>query len=255
MQFSWTGKSWFIPGIEERCKCLDMGGGETRPGWQWDVTIGALVEVRRDVDGGDIHISTCLGMRWNQNGGWPHMIRAGWRGYATWMEMRCEYRHLDGGEMQHGGGMLIHGHCQRSDSTWMALRQKSCNLQLIQDWDTGMEMKSTYNILGRFEMVLDIAEMQISGTGCSWDVTWIEVRHRYEDLHQGETRPGWRWDVNLRGLEGNEMGYKGRGALHPQTWIWVIWNLLSYNISGLDGGDTACMEVRHEYRHQAVCEM
>ena len=180
-------------------------------------------------------------MRWNQNGGWP--IRAGWRGYATWMEMRCEYRHLDGGEMQHGGGMLIHGHYQRSDSTWMALRQKSCDLQLIQDWDTGMEMKSMYNIPGSFEMVLDRAEMQFSGTGCSWYVTWIEVRHRYEDpLHQGETRPGWRWDVNLRGLEGNEMGYKGRGALHPQTWIWVIWNLLSYNISELDGGDTACME-------------
>ena len=43
------------------------------------MTIGALVEVRRDVDGGDIHTSTCMGMRWNQNGGWPHMIRAGWR--------------------------------------------------------------------------------------------------------------------------------------------------------------------------------
>ena len=70
MQFSWTGKSWFIPGIEVRCKCLVMGGGETRPGWQWDVTIGALVEVRRDVDGGDIHISTCMGMRWNPRFVW-----------------------------------------------------------------------------------------------------------------------------------------------------------------------------------------
>ena len=137
MQFPWTGKSWFIPGIEVRCKCLDMGGGETRPGWKWDVTIGALVEVRRDVDGGDIHTSTRMGMWWNQNGGWPHMIRAGWRWYATWMEMRCEYRHLDEGEMQHEGGMLIHGYCQRSDSTWMALRQESCDLQLIQDWDGG----------------------------------------------------------------------------------------------------------------------
>ena len=51
--------------------------------------------------------------------------------------MRCEYRHLDEGEMQHEGGMLIHGYCQRSDSTWMALRQESCDLQLIQDWDGG----------------------------------------------------------------------------------------------------------------------
>ena len=83
------------------------------------------------------------------------MIRAGWRGYATWMEMRCEYRHLDGGDMQHGGGILIHRHCQRSDRTWMALRQKYCDLQLIQDWDNGMKMKSTYRILGSFEMVLD----------------------------------------------------------------------------------------------------
>ena len=90
--------------------------------------------------------------------------------------------------------------------------KKSSDLQLIQDWDTGMEMKSTYNILGSFEMALDRAEMQFSGTGCSWDVTWIEVRHSYEDLHQGETRPGLGWDVNLRGLEGNEMGYKGRGG-------------------------------------------
>ena len=58
--------------------------------------------------------------------------------------------------------------------------------------------------------------------------------------------------MNLRGLKGNEIGYKGRGALHPQTWIW---NLLNYNISELDGGDTACMEVRHEYWHQAVCQI
>ena len=143
-------------------------------------------------------------------------------------------------------GQTVHG--------WR-LDKKSCDLQLIQDCNTGMEIKSTYNILGSFEMVLDRAEMPFSGTGCSWDVTWIEVRHRYDEMHQGDTRPGWRWDVNLRGLEGNEMGHKGRGALHPQTWIWVIWNLLSYNISELDGGDTACMEVRHEYRHQAVCEM
>ena len=31
--------------------------------------------------------------------------------------------------------------------------------------------------------------------------------------------------MNLRGLEGNEMGYKGMGALHLQTWMGVIRNL------------------------------
>ena len=48
--------------------------------------------------------------------------------------MRCKYWHLDGGETQHGGGLLIHGYCQRSDSTWMELRQESCDLDAV---DTG----------------------------------------------------------------------------------------------------------------------
>ena len=43
------------------------------------MNIGALVEVRRDVDGGDIQVSTCMVMRWVQNGHGPHMILAGWR--------------------------------------------------------------------------------------------------------------------------------------------------------------------------------
>ena len=46
--------------------------------------------------------------------------------------------------------------------------------------------------------------MQFSGTGCSCDVTWIEVRHRYQDLHWGDKTwmevrceskgPGRKWD-------------------------------------------------------------
>ena len=229
-------------------------------GWRWDATwmamrceYRALVDVRRDVDG-DIHISTYMGMRWDQNGGWPHMIRAGWRWYATWMEMGCEYWHLDGDEMQHGGGILIHGYCQRSDSRWMVLGPESCDLDAV-DTGPGWRWKARIKFWVTLRWCLDRAEMQFSGTGCSWDVNWIGLRHMYRDLHRGETRPGWRWDVNLRGLEGNVMGYNGRGALHSQSWMWSIWDQLSYTISELDGEDTTWMEVRHEYRHQDVYEM
>ena len=37
----------------------------------------------------------------------------------------------------------------------------------------------------------------VSGPAWRWDVTWMEVRHKYQDLDWGELRPGWMWDINL----------------------------------------------------------
>ena len=144
MQFPWTETSWFIPWMEVRCKYLDMGGGETRPGWQWDVNIEALVEVRQDVHGGDIHIS-----RWDVN---------------TWILLKVK-QYMDGVETR-----ILWSGC-----SW---------------YRTGMEVKSTYKFWVVLRWCLDRTEMQFSGIECSWDVTWIEVRHRYQDLHRGETRHG-----------------------------------------------------------------
>ena len=95
-------------------------------------------------------------------------------------------------------------------------------MQLIQDRDVG-ETYIGCRIGLRWR--LDGVEMQFGGTGCGWDVTWIKVRHKYQDLHWGDTRPGWRWDVNLRYLEGNDMEHKLGWAIHPQNWMGVSWYL------------------------------
>ena len=44
---------------------------------------------------------------------------------------------------------------------------------------------------------LDGHEMQFSGPAWRWDMTWMEVRRIYRDLHWDELRPGWMWDVNI----------------------------------------------------------
>ena len=48
-----------------------------------------------------------------------------------------------------------------------------------------------------FRLDLDGHKMQFSGPAWRWDVTWMEVRRIYRDLHWDELRPGWMWDVNI----------------------------------------------------------
>ena len=82
-----------------RCNYLDMGSGEMRPGWSSDVNLWPLIELGQDVDGGDTHISTWIGVKWDLHAGGPYMFIVAWRCDTPWMEVRCKYQHLDGAEM------------------------------------------------------------------------------------------------------------------------------------------------------------
>ena len=73
-------------------------------------------------------------------------------------------------------------------------------------------------------------------TGCCWDVTWIKVRQKYQDLHLGEIWPGWGWDVKLRDLERNQIGHKLGWALHLQTWMGIRWYLDEIDLQTLRDG-------------------
>ena len=91
------------------------------------------------------------------------------------------------------------------------------------------------------------------GTGCGCDVTWIKVRYEHQDLHWGEIRPGWIWDVHLRDLEGNEMGHRLGWALPLQTWMGVRWYLDEIDLQILRDWwkrDETWKGARHKCRHQ-----
>ena len=57
--------------------------------------------------------------------------------------------------------------------------------------------KTHIMIPGCLRLDLDGHEMQFSGPAWRWDMTWMEVRRIYWDLHWDELRPGWMWDVNI----------------------------------------------------------
>ena len=163
--------------MEERCKYLDMGWGETRPRW-WDVNIGALVEVRQDVEGCDTHISTCMG----------------WDG--TCMEVGHTSLELVGGNtILDGGETRISAPVWMRDAKWMEARAESCDRDAIDTGETWVDVKIMYITLDSLEIV----------PGWSWDAIFWE-------LGLAETSHGLRWDTNIRtrngvrhGLDGGEM--------------------------------------------------
>ena len=54
-----------------------------RPGWSLDANLWPLIELRQDVDGGDTHISTVIGVRSDLHAGGPYMFMVAWRCDAT----------------------------------------------------------------------------------------------------------------------------------------------------------------------------
>ena len=149
----------------------------SRPVWVWD---GTWIEFR--CTSWDLHQVRCdwelkcyssiqhLGER---RTGWRGITKIGtWLGWDAnilyWMDVKlC----MDGGET------II--------MRWMQVRQDM----------TGS--KTHIMIPGCLRLDLDGHEMQFSGPAWRWDMTWMEVRCIYWDLHWDELRPGWMWDVNI----------------------------------------------------------
>ena len=128
-----------------------------------------------------------------------------------------KYQHLHGSETRPGwrwDGYLW---------TWMEVRQyievvktESRDLDPVEEghgwrWDTHLE-----TCMG-LRWCLDGTKMQFGGPGWRWDVTWMEVKCKYQDQievrfnwDKEETciwQPGWRVDTNL------------------ETWMGLRWDL------------------------------
>ena len=114
----------------------DMDGGETSPGWKWDANIRTSIEVRRNLDCGELWISgpgwTWQGWRWDANN---------CNLYGAWMEVTQESWDLNAGDG--GSGWRW----ETNLGTWIALRSD-----------------------------LEGAAIQSTRPGWGWDGTWIELR-------------------------------------------------------------------------------
>ena len=135
-----------------------------------------------------------LGVRWGLDWAETHILRPGYvaveLGWAEeqfswpgcmwdmkWMDVRCqhhdlvatwieEFRDMDGCETVHGGGGGGGGgHGCRWGRTWMEVP------------------------------VTHMTHIMIPGWVSDW--TWMNTRCSFRDPHEGETWPGWRWDVHI----------------------------------------------------------
>ena len=81
---------------------------------------------------------------------------------GTWLEVRCEYIALNGGETLHGWKW------DNTHGTWMQVRQD-------------MNGSKTH--------------IMIHGWVSDW--TWVDTICSFRDPREGETWPGWRWDAYI----------------------------------------------------------
>ena len=96
-------------------------------------------------------------------------------------------------------------------------------------WDTNPAtwMQVRGNILG--------GEMQTSWHGSGFDVTWIEVKHKYRHLGGAEMGPGLSW-----------------GA-HHETWIWWDGTRMELGCNFLDLDGCGMQLSGHVLRWNVVC--
>ena len=164
-----------------------------------------------------------------------------------------KYQHLHGSETRPGwrwDGYLW---------TWMEVRQyievvktESRDLDPVEEghgwrWDTHLE-----TCMG-LRWCLDGTKMQFGGPGWRWDVTWMEVKCKYQDPDWGKIQLRQRRDVYLtawvesrhksRDLDGVEMGPGLSWDAHLETWMgWygtgMELSYISQVAKGLGGGET-----------------
>ena len=140
-----------------------------------------------------------------------------------------KYQHLHGSETRPGwrwDGYLW---------TWMEVRQyievvktESRDLDPVEEghgwrWDTHLE-----TCMG-LRWCLDGTKMQFGGPWWRWDVTWMEVKCKYQDPDWGKIQLRQRRDVYLtawveskhksRDLDGVEMGPGLSWDAHLETWM------------------------------------
>ena len=185
-----------------------------QPRWIGDVNLGASMGMKWDMDGGETPISTLIEVLWDLDGGeqwfgcwagnmvnlymdvgvtrifghwvrwgraWMELIsRLGCVSDGSWVEMRSNFRDLDGGKTS--------PRCSwdANIETWIEVRHCLDRCEMLM-WVAWME----------FRHKLDGCEMGIYGPGWKWDGKWMGVRWYSTDLDQGGTGTGCRWDADF----------------------------------------------------------
>ena len=83
------------------------------------------------------------------------------------------------------------------NGTWKGVTQESWELN-AGDTRPGWRWDANLCTLMEVRWYTDGVYTSILGFGFLWDVTWMEVRRIYRDLHWDELRPGWMWDINIK---------------------------------------------------------
>ena len=128
-----------------------LGGGDTQPGWKWD--------------------RTRKGLRCKSRG-------FGWSWDWTLVDLSCTPRELT--ECDMGGGETVQGSRRYENLlTWMQVRQ---DLDGDDADEYGFEIGHGCSWAAFFRTWMEVRghrdgnEMQISGPGLMWDMTWMKLR-------------------------------------------------------------------------------
>ena len=116
-------------------------------------------------------------------------------------------------EMEHGWSRDLNG--DETGPVWMWVAHLQTLMCLIWWLDESVDIFKTWMEVRRFidwyemqiyvhleirmglRLDMDGIEMQFYGPGWSWNITWVEVSRKYQDMDWGETRHEYRWDLNL----------------------------------------------------------
>ena len=158
---------WHDAWMELRCKLVGLGGGEMLPGCRRYVNIRTQIEVR---------------FKWDKEETW--IWEPGWRedtNLETWMGLGWDLDWVEMHILRHGQGYMGLGW------SWGIIRQ------LRKDLGGGETHLETCMGLG---LCLGGTKMQFAGPGWRWDVTWVQVRCKYQDPDWSEIQVGQRRNVN-----------------------------------------------------------
>ena len=197
-------------------------------------------------------------MKWDMDGAEFQFSWSGWRWAPTWMEVKCDSRDLDGGEI---------GYRWRWDAnlgTWVGMRRSldggeswifrpgrgwhGLNLKHI-SWDySGGRMGSGWRLdtnLGNWmELRCDLVNCWYQA--CRRHRVWMEVRCKTQDLHGGEMRHRLKQVLTIRiWMEVKVSLHRGEMKFWDLDWgeMWPGWRSDTHLESGWQWGG-AWVELR-----------
>ena len=152
------GRTW----MDLRCTSWDLYRFEMGSECSWDIVITICMELRRHLAEGETRILEPV-FRWD----------------STWMVMRHK------SSSTNIGTLMVH--------RWRWYKNIGTSMLVTQDLELDAHLENWIGL----KYYLDGTDRQFSWPGWSWGVIWMKMGRKCRDLDWGETRTGWRLDVNL----------------------------------------------------------